>query len=184
MAREQLPSIALENATLYFRNFSGTAGTYNAAGQRNFCVLLPEDVAEQLQKDGWNIRRLPENDDGTPGAPYTQIKVNFKTAPTKQPPDIQIISSRGKTRLNEDTVHILDWADIDSVDLIINPYEWSVNQNTGRKGYVKSMYVKIHENEFEAKYYDIPQAPDSTVSKIGGCGNCETCDGSGACSHQ
>ena len=35
----------LDDAQIRFRNFSGNPGQYNAQGQRNFCALLPEDVA-------------------------------------------------------------------------------------------------------------------------------------------
>ena len=53
----------IDNATLNdvqirFRNFSGNQGQYNALGQRNFCALLPEDTAEAMARDGWNVKYL------------------------------------------------------------------------------------------------------------------------------
>ena len=57
--------LMIENAKIIFRNFAGKEGMYNAEGDRNFCVLLEDDLAEQLVKDGWNVKtlRAREEDD-------------------------------------------------------------------------------------------------------------------------
>lgn len=169
-------NINIANAKIIFRNFSGKEGKFNPAGNRNFCVLFDPDTAQILVKEGWNIRYLqPKDNEDVPQA-YLQIKVSYD----KNPPKIIIISSRGKTILNESTVNILDWAEIKEVDLTIKPYNWSVNGKAGVKGYLKTMYVTIEEDEFEQKYQDVP---DSAHDMIGGCGNCETCDGTCGCHH-
>ena len=170
--RKQILSI--EDAKLVFKNFSGAAGKFNAAGVRNFCVFLEPDVAAQLEKDGWKIRYLQPRDEADEVQPYLSVAVRFDNIP----PKIVIISSRGKTLLDEHSVNILDWADIATVDMTISPSSWSVNGNSGIKAYLKSMYVTIVEDEFEKKYYDVP---DTAAEAIGGCGNCDTCDGNCGC---
>lgn len=164
-------TINIANAKILFRNFSGKKGQYNPQGNRNFSVLIDDELADVLTEQGWNVRWLqPKDQDEDPQA---HLSVNVRFEPI--PPQIFIISSRGKTVINEDNVSILDWAEIDFVDLIIRPYNWEVNGKTGVKAYVKAMYITIIENEFEQKYYNVP---DSAVGSIGGCGNCEACDGS------
>lgn len=167
-------NIVIENARIGFRNFSGEAGQFNPAGNRNFCVFLEEDMGKILQEDGWNVRYLKPKDDGDSPQPYLQVKVSYDNIP----PKITLISSKGKTMLDEKSVNILDWAEIKEVDLVIRPYNWAVGGKSGVKPYIKTMYVTIVEDEFAAKYYD---TPDSAADAIGGCGNCDTCDGNGEC---
>jgi hypothetical protein len=172
-------NIVIENARIGFRNFSGKEGRFNAAGKRNFCVFIDTELAMRLEEDGWNIRWLEPKDAGEQKQAYLQVSVSFDNIP----PKMVIISSKGKTILDEESVSLLDWAEIKEVDLIVRPYNWTVqagtrNEKSGVKAYVKSMYVTIHEDEFESKYYDVP---DSASDSIGGCGQCDACDGS--CKH-
>lgn len=172
-------NISIENARIGFRNFTGKEGRFNPAGRRNFCVFLDKDLGDVLERDGWNVRWLEAREEGEEPQPYLQVAVSYDNIP----PKIVLVSSKGKTLLNEETVNIVDWAEIDKVDLIIRPYNWSMhegtrNEKTGVKAYVKSMYITIAEDEFESKYYDVP---DSANNTIGGCGHCETCDGNCKC---
>lgn len=167
-------NIVIENARIGFRNFSGEAGKFNPAGNRNFCVFLEHDLGKMLADDGWNVRYLQPKDDGDAPQPYLQVKVSYDNIP----PKIVLISSKGKTVLDENSVNILDWAEIKEVDLVIRPYNWTVSGKSGVKPYVKTAYVTIVEDEFASKYYEVP---DSATDVIGGCGNCETCDGNGDC---
>lgn len=167
-------NIAIENARIGFRNFSGNAGKFNPAGRKNFCVFLEKDLADVLVEDGWNVRYLtPKDEDDEPQA-YMQVAVSYENIA----PKIVLVSSRGKSILDEESVNVLDWAEIENVDLIIRPYNWEVRGNSGVKAYVKSMYVTLVEDEFESKYYDVP---DSAKDVVGGCGNCSACDGSCGC---
>lgn len=146
-------NISIENATIRFRNFSGEERQYNRAGDRNFCVILDEENAEMLRADGWPVKYLrpKEGVDDVP-TPYMQVKVKFGSIP----PRIMLITNRNRKELNEDNVDILDWAELEHVDLIIRPYNWEMNGKTGIKPYLKSGYFKIVEDEFAARYEDLP----------------------------
>lgn len=164
-------NIVIENARIGFRNFSGKEGRFNPAGRRNFCVFLEKDIAEAMIQDGWNVRYLHPREEGDDEQAYLQVAVAYNNFA----PKIIIVTSRGKSQLDEESIDILDWAEIDNVDLILRPYNWEVSGKTGVKAYLKTMYVTLVEDEFEKKYYDIP---DSAEGAVGGCGNCEVCDGS------
>lgn len=152
-------NIIIEDARIGFRNFSGKEGKYNPAGRRNFCVFLDSKIAEELIGDGWNIRYLEPRDPDDDKQAYLQVAVNFSNIP----PKIIVITSKNKTTLEESTVNMLDWAEIENVDLIIRPYNWDVNGKSGVKAYIKSMYVTLVEDEFEKKYRDVPDAAISSL---------------------
>lgn len=138
-----------ENCRIIFRNFSGEQSQYNRAGDRNFCVVIDDkEVADRMAADGWNVKHLPPLDEGEDETSYLPVAVSYRN----QPPSIYIISSRGRTPLDESMVDMLDYADIENVDLIVNPYNWEVNGKAGVKAYVKTMYVTIHEDVLAKKY--------------------------------
>ena len=147
-------NIVIENARIGFRNFSGKEGKFNPAGRRNFCVFLESDLARTLEGDGWNVRWLQPRDEEEEDQAYLQVAVSYDNIP----PKIILVSSKGKNQLDEESVNILDWAEIENVDIIIRPYNWDVNGKSGVKAYVKSMYVTLVEDEFEAKYMDVPDS--------------------------
>lgn len=150
-ATERLSPITMEDVRIIYRNFAGREGRYNKKGERSFSVVLPFDVAEDLAKQGLNVKFPPESDDREL-LPHLSVKLNFEG---RVPPNIVQITSRGRTTLDEDTCAILDYADIKHVDLIVNPWQWEVNGNTGIAAYLKSIYVTIEEDELELKYADI-----------------------------
>lgn len=153
-------NIVCENARIGFKNFSGKEGQYNPAGKRNFCLFLDDEkLVKKLMDDGWNIRFLKPRDEDEKPAAYLQVSVSYNN----YPPKVVMITSRGKTSIAEDEINMLDWAEIKNVDVIIRPYNWSVNGKSGVKAYLKAMYVTIEEDEFESKYEDVPDSAQSSI---------------------
>ena len=150
-------NVTVEDARIVFRNFAGKEGQYNREGDRNFAVLLDDDLARDLEADGWNVKYLKPRDAEEDEAPqaYISVTVSYKG----RPPRINMVSSRGRTPISEDEVEILDWADIRSVDLIFRPYDWTVNGKSGTKAYLQSLFVTINEDELELKYADLDNVP-------------------------
>ncbi len=138
----------VEDATLIFRNFSGNEGMYNPAGSRNFGVILDQKTAEKMLKDGWNVKFPDSREEGEERDPYISIQLGFKV----RPPKIVMITSAGRTNLTEETVSVLDWADVRTADLICNGSYWEVNGKTGIKAYLKSLFVTIEEDALDLKY--------------------------------
>jgi hypothetical protein len=142
-------TVLMEGVRIIFRNFAGKEGQYNREGDRNFAVVLDEKTAKEMTDDGWNVKSLaPREQDEDEVTYYLQVSVNFKG----RPPRIVMVTSRGRTTLDEGQVEMLDWADILNVDLIVRPYAWDVSGRSGIKAYLQTMYVTIQEDALEMKY--------------------------------
>lgn len=140
-------NVSIENAKIGYRNFSGKESVNNKAGDRNFCVFLEDSLGAQMKEEGWNVKYTRPDDEGNVH-PYLPVAIRFDM----YPPKVIQYTSEGRTTLDEDNIGNLDGADIENVDLIIRPYNWSRSGNSGVKAYVKSMYVTLAEDAFERKY--------------------------------
>lgn len=154
--RRVTSKIKIEDARLIFRNFKGEGSQYNSKGDRNFGVLLNDDLAADLVKDGWNVKfRKPREDDPEQyRQPWLPVKVRFG----KIPPIITLIKPYGKMLLDEESVDQLDWTVIEKCDLIIRPYNYPsiAGRPAGVSAYLKAIYVTTSDDDLERKYADIP----------------------------
>lgn len=140
---------SVENARIMFKNFSGRADDFNpSGGRRSFCLVLSPEQADELVKDGWNIKVLePRNDEELP-LPYIQVKVRYDN----YPPHIYIVTKKNKTLLTEETIMTLDYAEIANIDIVVTGSNYNVGGKSGISAYVKNMYVTVVEDEFADKY--------------------------------
>lgn len=154
--RRVTENLKIEGARLIFKNFQGKASQYNNEGRRNFGVLLEDNLAKRIIQDGWPVKYLKPRDDDPDNheQPWLPVKVKFNP----YPPIAILINSRGKKRLDEDTIEQLDWSIIKNCDLIIRPYNYPpiAGRPAGVSAYLKAIYCTISEDEFEDKYADIP----------------------------
>lgn len=145
---ERMPDVKIEGAQIIFRNFEGKEGPYNRKGDRNFAVILDNETADLMARDGWNVRTLEPREEGDEPLPYLGVTVRFDV----RPPKVILLTSTSRTVLNEDSVEVLDSADIKNADLIISPYQWAVNDKSGIKAYLKTLYVELEEDDLDRKY--------------------------------
>lgn len=144
---ERREPITIRNAQLFKTNFSGKEiPPYNPEGRRNFCVFIDDvKVAKEMEADGWNIRWLEPKQEGDEKRAFVSVAVNYSNIP----PKIVLVTSKGQTRLGEEEVGMLDWAEKTNVDLTINPRVWDDNGRRRIKAYLRTMMVSIYEDDLE-----------------------------------
>lgn len=148
----QLPDLEIEDADVRWWNLTGRPQGLNPEGKRTFTIFLSNELAEQLSKDGWNVRMVSNrNDDDQEDQPVLNVEARYDI----KPPQIYMVGYGRNQLLNEETVGLLDDVEKTSVDLIVFPYRWTMNDRTGIKAYVKLMYVNIKENRISRKYADM-----------------------------
>lgn len=155
-------NIVLENVRLVFKNFAGKETKYNTEGNRNFSVVLDEDLADKLEADNWNVKRKPPRDEGDENFNHLSVAVSFKGRPPRLVLITHVPDGNGgwaprRTQLDEEDCVLLDWADMASVDCILRPYDWSFSGKTGRKAYLHAIYVTLDQDALEQKYAYVPE---------------------------
>lgn len=155
--------LLIENAQIMYKNFTGKEGMYNAEGDRNFCLRLDHQMAEDLSTKRWNVKTLRAREEGDEPTPYILVSIKYRgrNGYKPRPPTIVLITSRGRNNLSEDECAIIDEIDIDNVDLIVRPHTWEVNGKTGVKAYLKAIYVTMHEDYLQLKYASVPEIGSS-----------------------
>lgn len=145
---EQAKTFTIEGAKLIFKNFAGNEGKFNVKGDRNFSVILPLDFAEQLLRDGWNVKYLQPREEGDEPVAYIKVSVSYKY----RPPRVVMITSTARTPLDENMVETLDWANIETTDLICRGSYWESPTGSGIKAYLQTLFATVEEDELERKY--------------------------------
>ena len=152
-----LHNVTLKNVKLVFRNLGGRPSQYNAAGRRNFAIVLDKATAKGLISDGWNVKRFRQRDEDVEPDWYLPVEVRYG----RRNPTIVLLKSNGRVDLDEDTVDILDYCDLEFADVVVRPYEWEVNGKKGVKAYCKTLFATLDEDELERKYASVPKVDDN-----------------------
>jgi len=151
--KKRMHTVTLEDIKIVKQNFAGReVPPYNPEGRRNFLALIPDEKAEAMRDDGWKIGRLKPFEEEEVGPCFLPVHVRFDP----HPPRIVLMSSHGKTDLEERDMKMLDVLTFSRIDLIVNPYMWDANGNSGVKAYVKTLFLTMEPDELEEKYYDVP----------------------------
>lgn len=141
--------LEIEDARIIYRNFSGAGSKFNREGDRNFAVIIPnQELCEELTENGWNVKIKPPRDEYEEPFMFLPVKVKFNS----RGPAAYVRSGDSVTRLNEDTIDMLDEIDIASVDLDLRAFDWEVNGKTGRSAYLQAIDVTQNIDRFGARY--------------------------------
>ncbi len=134
-------NLYLQDVKIGSKNFEGREGDYNVAGKRNFLLYLEPEMAEVLSSQGWNIK-WPKNEDYNP---YLKVNVNFNYGALK----VILITNGQPKQLTAETAKLLDSADLETVDICINPYEYQPGKISAS---LVSIYATVKTDEFLEKY--------------------------------
>ncbi len=145
---EDAKTFMVEDARLVFRNFSGKETMFRGPGTKSFSVVLDKKAADDMVADGWNVKCKPAQEEGEEEFCHIEVTIRFDV----RPPKVVLVTDTSRTNLTDETIGMLDWADIRTVDLIARQYFWEVGGKTGYKAYLKSMFITIEEDELERKY--------------------------------
>ena len=141
--------LEIEDARIIYRNFEVIASKYNREGDRNFAVIVPNDeIKDILVEAGWNVKIKPPRDEEDTPFMFIPVKVKFNN----RGPAAYLRSGETVTRLNEETIGILDEIDIQSVSMDLRPYDWDVNGKTGRTAYLQAIDVIQNIDRFGDMY--------------------------------
>lgn len=149
----KVKDVTLEGVRLVFRNFSGTPDRFNKTGKKLFSVVLPQDVADELSAQGWNVKRRDPRDEDDDPLLFLGVEARFNN----YPPEIWMVVGRKRILLDDVSVSTLDHARILDADVVLAPYPYQLEEGGewGIKAYLRKMYVTIEEDELDAKYSDL-----------------------------
>ena len=143
--------LQIDDARIIFRNFSGIGSKFNREGDRNFAVVIDdEEIKDALVKDGWNVKIKPPRDVDDIPFMYLPVKVKFND----HGPNVYLKSGDNVVKLHEETVSCLDDVDIIGVDLDVRPYDWEVNDKSGRTAYLQAIHVTQRIDRFAERYVE------------------------------
>lgn len=160
MTTNRVSAVTIEGTRLVFRNFAGEKGKFNKNGQREFGAVLPRELALQMKEDGWNVKQFRAREDDVEEPDFYIL---IKIGENNYPPKLVMINSRGRVDIPVGEADILDWVTIAKADLIINPYHWERDGDSGISAYLRSLYITVDEDELERKYADVPDAGPAII---------------------
>nr|DAJ42808.1 MAG TPA: hypothetical protein [Caudoviricetes sp.] len=141
--------LQIDEARIIYRNFSGIGSKYNHEGDMNFAVVIPnQELADALIEANWNVKIKPPRDEDDTPFMYLPVKVKFND----RGPSIYLKTGTAMNKLDKESVSCLDNVDILSVDLDVRPYDWDVNDKTGRTAYLQSICVTQEIDRFAERY--------------------------------
>lgn len=143
--------LEINGASICYKNFAGRQSQFNAPGDRNFCLIIPtKEMADALIERGWNVKEKPARD--AYEEPFRTLKV--KVVCNENGPTAIFKSGRNNTKLDEDTIGMLDEVSLASVDLDIRPFDWTIGGRSGRTAYLKGIWAYHNQDRFAARYND------------------------------
>lgn len=154
--------LTIKHARIAFPNFAGSPTKYvREGGKKTFCVILDEETGKNLAKDGWNIKwfKVREGEEKEPRRAFMEVVVNYNAR--RGPQIIMLIENENfpPRYLTEETVLLLDHAEIVFADMILNGFRWTQDEMPNLKPYLNKMYVTVRQDELDKMYREELEEP-------------------------
>lgn len=148
-----------------FKNFSGRVDSYKNTRKRFNVIIDDLDLARKMSEEGWNVkfREGREEEDVTA---TLEIKINFNVQYDSMRPIVKLMSGNSQVLLDDETIGMLDYAEIVHLDIRFVGRWYSKDGREGYSTWLRSMYVTIEEDPLEAKYRNFGEpakAPDEDI---------------------
>lgn len=149
-----MQDLFLEGHKIKYRNFSGRQTEFNRLGDKNFTVVLDPSEVEQIMALGWPVKVK-----GTPEEPSYEISVHVRF--DHNPPRVALVTesigpdgnpTQKITELNEESVGVIDSAEIIDCDILLHPWVRTSKVNPGVSVFLKGLFVKVVPNPLAEKY--------------------------------
>lgn len=161
MSDNRIPNLLLkgiDGSAITWRHMEDNPndGLYHRSGVRYFAIKLTDEMAAELEEQGWPVIWSDvnkNNDKPEELQPYLKVFIKYGT---RFPVDIYLVNAnlKQKTLLEEndlDQLHI-DAKPIVSVDVLLRAYYWTYGNEHGVKAQVQAMNILLAQDGLDDDY--------------------------------
>ena len=158
-------SVELEDCVIVSKNFSGATVKHNGKimnneGVRNFLLLLPPDIAQELEERSWRVKYFAPKEEGDEPQAFMKVNVSYR----QTPPVVHYISDGVDTHLGENRVHMLDDVNIEMLDMRLSAFSRQDDDGVWRKSaFLDELWATVTPDRFAAKYANLRSSEDAAL---------------------
>ena len=160
---------------LMFPNFEGrevrdknTGRIYNKEGDQNFCVAIPDELADDLIAEGWNVKVYEDNDGNV--TKYIKVKINWHPTKVDYIPDMNTITNRKtgekvSTKLDEETSKLLSISTLKDIDISIRRSAYRDDDGNWKPtARLAGAWATLHQSYLADKWNDLQSMSSSATA--------------------
>ena len=163
---------------LMFPNFEGrevrdrnTGRIYNKEGDQNFCVAIPDGLADDLTDEGWNVKVYEDSDGNV--TKYIKVKINWNPTKAEYIPDMNTITNRKtgervSTKLDEETSKLISISTLKDIDISIRRSAYRDDEGNWKPtARLAGAWATLHQSYLADKWNDIQTMSSAQTEEVG-----------------